>query len=258
MEKSDQSDQSTRLSQSNQSRDQAAKQLSLKVYPVVVGIIGLAIALLAIGRYWGSSGQNDPAQTADVDPSRLPADVPAAPSTPIGSSAEITGTDSGSSAPAATDLVPHPAASTSSNPERTAPSSGTDASTNSSSDIASNTADSDSAAISFGSNLRVSNQTAHPIRVALLPQKIKPEDSSDSSESSYENPVHWDFAPEEGSRQGLLLSLPDRDLQLQTGDVLIAFAQDGSRLYWGPYVVDETILPLWNEQTQEWQLVLTP
>jgi hypothetical protein len=36
----------------------------------------------------------------------------------------------------------------------------------------------------------------------------------------------------------------------------VAFAQDGSRRYWGPYVVGETSSPEWNPQTQEWQLVL--
>ncbi len=98
--------------------------------------------------------------------------------------------------------------------------------------------------------LRVSNPTEHPIRLALLEQK--------SSGKSYEKPAHWDFAPMEGGSQGLILSLPQEQLKLKKGDILVAFAQDGSRLYWGPYVVGETPSPVWNPQQGEWQLVLIP
>jgi hypothetical protein len=45
---------------------------------------------------------------------------------------------------------------------------------------------------------------------------------------------------------------------LQAGDVLVAFAQDGSRRYWGPYVVGKTTLPTWNTEQKEWSLVLQP
>jgi hypothetical protein len=100
------------------------------------------------------------------------------------------------------------------------------------------------------SKLRISNQTEYPIRVALLAQ--------DNSQSGYKQPFHWDFAPEEGSQEGLILSLPEASLQLQEGDILVAFAQDGSRRYWGPYVVGHTDLPIWNSQQQEWYLTLTP
>jgi len=100
--------------------------------------------------------------------------------------------------------------------------------------------------------LRVSNQTNQPVRLALLARRI----ASGSRQPSYANPAHWDFAPMEGSGKGLVLSLPDGNLKLKTGDILVAFAQDGSRRYWGPYVVDETTLPVWNSQTSEWQLIL--
>ncbi|MEL7034907.1 MAG: hypothetical protein AAFO04_04725 [Cyanobacteria bacterium J06592_8] len=90
--------------------------------------------------------------------------------------------------------------------------------------------------------LRVSNQTSHPVRVVLR-------SSPDTK------PVHWDFAPLEGSVNGLILSLPDTDLTLKPGDILIVFAQDGSRRYWGPYIVGETNLPAWNSQAKEWQLI---
>lgn len=93
--------------------------------------------------------------------------------------------------------------------------------------------------------LRLSNQTNQPVRLALL------------SRSKQAKPAaHWDFAPQEGSEKGLLLSLPDGKLQLSKGDVVVAFAQDGSRRYWGPYIVGETHEPMWNPQQKEWWLIL--
>ncbi|XGW00247.1 MAG: hypothetical protein ACAF41_15085 [Leptolyngbya sp. BL-A-14] len=105
---------------------------------------------------------------------------------------------------------------------------------------------------------RVSNPTSYPVRVALLPKKAADAKTAQTSEPTYEPPAHWDFAPEEGGAQGLLVSLPDRTLKLKKGDVLVAFAQDGSGRYWGPYVVDETALPVWNAKAVEWQLILQP
>lgn len=98
--------------------------------------------------------------------------------------------------------------------------------------------------------LRVSNPTEHPVRVALLSRQI--------SDRTYIEPTHWDFSPMEGSTNGLMLALPQGGLKLKKGDILVAFAQDGSRLYWGPYVVGETQTPSWNPQKAEWQLVLEP
>lgn len=101
--------------------------------------------------------------------------------------------------------------------------------------------------------LRVSNQTDQPVRMALLAR-----DAPTSIDgTNYGKPAHWDFAPGEGSSQGLILSLPDTDLKLKKGDVLVAFAQDGSRRYWGPYVVGETPTPVWNNKS-EWQLIFKP
>jgi hypothetical protein len=103
--------------------------------------------------------------------------------------------------------------------------------------------------------LRVSNRSDHPLRVALLSkQKTSAPKSSEASE--YQPPAHWDFAPDEGSSKGLVVSLPDRTIVLKKGDVVVAFAQDGSQRYWGPYVVGETNLPTWNNQQGEWELVL--
>lgn len=99
-------------------------------------------------------------------------------------------------------------------------------------------------------NLRVSNPTDHPVRVALLARQLP--------EKTYGEPAHWDFSPMEGGSQGLKLSLPQGNLKLKKGDILVAFAQDGSRLYWGPFVVGETASPIWNQNQAEWQLVLQP
>ncbi|BAZ11107.1 hypothetical protein NIES4071_29330 [Calothrix sp. NIES-4071] len=99
--------------------------------------------------------------------------------------------------------------------------------------------------------LRLSNQTNQPVRLALLERsKQKPETSQAHI------PAHWDFAPQEGSSKGLVLSLPNGKLLLAKGDVVVAFAQDGSRRYWGPYVVGESPFPVWNSQQKEWWLIL--
>jgi hypothetical protein len=102
--------------------------------------------------------------------------------------------------------------------------------------------------------LRIRNRSEHPLRMALLSRqtatKVK------SATSGFATPVHWDFAPEEGSTDGLLVSLPDREIKLKRGDVVVAFAQDGSQRYWGPFVVGETDRPDWNAGAAEWELVL--
>ncbi|MEG4231919.1 hypothetical protein QUA40_07375 [Microcoleus sp. Pol11C3] len=99
-------------------------------------------------------------------------------------------------------------------------------------------------------SLRVSNRSEHPVRVALL--------SKQQAEKSYGKPAHWDFAPGEGGDKGLMLSLPEGKLQVKRGDILVVFAQDGSRHYWGPYVAGETASPAWNSTAGEWQLILQP
>ncbi len=94
--------------------------------------------------------------------------------------------------------------------------------------------------------LRVSNRSTYPIRVVLLPRQEK------------EERYHWDFAPTEGNQNGLVLSRPKGQLRLQPGDVLTAFALDGSRRYWGPYIVGETQQPAQSKPAAEWQLILKP
>ncbi|MFN6481674.1 MULTISPECIES: hypothetical protein [unclassified Nostoc] len=103
--------------------------------------------------------------------------------------------------------------------------------------------------------LRMSNQTNQPVRLALLARSVAK--GSSTKQSQYDLPAHWDFAPQEGSEKGLILSLPENNLKLEKGDILVAFAQDGSRRYWGPYVVGETQLPKWDSKNKEWQLVLS-
>ncbi|WP_332248808.1 hypothetical protein [Mastigocladopsis repens] len=104
--------------------------------------------------------------------------------------------------------------------------------------------------------LRMSNQTNQAVRLALLSRRSLAKGSS-SGQTKDTVPTHWDFAPQEGSEKGLVLGLPQGKLELEKGDILVAFAQDGSRHYWGPYVVGETSSPSWNSQKKEWQLILS-
>lgn len=118
--------------------------------------------------------------------------------------------------------------------------------------------------------LRVGNQTEHPLRIAFLAQGKAPAEITASAKdqaiaainpdkaSPTREPFHWDFAPAEGGRDGLLLALPQGDLALRDGDVVVAFAQDGSQRYWGPYIVGQTSLPYWNGDRDEWQLLVQP
>ncbi|UKO97922.1 hypothetical protein [Nostoc sp. UHCC 0870] len=103
-------------------------------------------------------------------------------------------------------------------------------------------------------NLRMSNQTDQPVRLALL---ARPSVTKGAVKEKTDIPAHWDFDPQEGSEKGLILSLPQGNLKIETGDILVAFAQDGSRRYWGPYVVGESSLPTWDSQKQEWVLLLS-
>jgi hypothetical protein len=108
----------------------------------------------------------------------------------------------------------------------------------------------------FSGQLRMSNRTNEPVRLAFLARQ--PATKNSSRPKTDDIPAHWDFAPQEGSGKGLILSLPQGTLRIEKGDVLVAFAQDGSRRYWGPYIVGETSSPTWNGENQEWRLVLTP
>jgi hypothetical protein len=106
-------------------------------------------------------------------------------------------------------------------------------------------------------NFRISNRSTHPVRVALRARSLNDSNAKAKNPAKeFAAPAHWDFDPGEGSASGLLVTLPDRAIKLKKGDVLVAFAQDGSQRYWGPYIVGETDVPRWNPQTNEWELTL--
>lgn len=220
------------------------KDLRLKLYPAVIAILGLSLLALMLSRVEiqvsseapidGLSRVDEPQDSIPAAPDARPA-LPSVPPSPSPS------------------VLPSP------RPNPQAAASPTPASP-----------------VSAEGGLRISNQTIYPVRVALLPQQSEPQQSEpqqsdpsseptrlpSSTASSlsriYSQPVHWDFSPEEGRAKGLMLSLPDQNLRLQPGDVLVAFAQDGSRRYWGPYVVGKTPSPEWIAEQKEWSLILQP
>ncbi|MBI4782162.1 MAG: hypothetical protein HY785_12695 [Oscillatoriophycideae cyanobacterium NC_groundwater_1537_Pr4_S-0.65um_50_18] len=202
--------------------------LKLKLYPAIIGVMGVCLTALLMSRFevqvFTEPASPDRAARVSGAPDLLPTALPT-----VLPNASPTVLPSASQPEASPSASPAPGTSPQSQP-------------------------------SSSQNLRVSNQTEYPVRVALLAQQPKAEaaENAAKAKSRYEQPVHWDFAPGEGRAKGLKLSLPDGTLQLQDGDVLMAFAQDGSRRYWGPYVVGKTPLPTWNPTLQEWQLNLQP
>ena len=218
--------------------------LKLKIYPTVVGILGLCLAASLFSHFEvqiftepAPSTDRSDSTAADLEAGRSPHQSTGLDSTSLKNPV------ASSPVPSSPAIVPSPAASP------TAAS------------IASGTAQTGTVG-----SLRVSNLTVYPVRVALLPiasgdapaASPSKQAASGSNQPKAIEPVHWDFAPNEGSAKGLKLSLPDGQLQLQRGDVVVAFAEDGSRRYWGPFVVGKTALPLWNAAAQEWQLRLQP
>jgi len=101
-------------------------------------------------------------------------------------------------------------------------------------------------------SLRVGNRTDRAVRVILLSR------ITSLNEWKAIEPLNWDFAPNEGGKEGLLLSLPNYKVAIGKGDVIFAFATDGSRTYWGPNIVGETDAPFWDTQNKEWSMVLQP
>ncbi|MEN9201957.1 MAG: hypothetical protein Q6K80_04040 [Thermostichus sp. DG_1_6_bins_120] len=97
---------------------------------------------------------------------------------------------------------------------------------------------------------RVGNRTPYPIRLVILlragERLLNPETA------------HWDFAPGEGGSEGLVLSLGEDPLQIGPGDIVVAFTLDGSRRYWGPNVVGESLAPFWNAESGSWSMILQP
>jgi hypothetical protein len=101
-------------------------------------------------------------------------------------------------------------------------------------------------------SLRVGNRTASSVRIVLMLRK-----NSQVAWNQVE-PLNWDFSPKEGGSEGLLLSLPNEKVMLRKGDIIFAFAIDGSRAYWGPNVVGETDAPFWDKKNKEWSMILQP
>lgn len=225
------------------------REIKLKVYPSLAAALGFIIVGLLLSRFtmtiWVEPATSPPV-TAQPTP------LPNAGSEPIVDEQRSLPSPTSSPVPSPAVSLPMGSAGPETNPQ------------------ASQFQDLDAQTVPISASavgqLRVSNQTQHPVRVALLFQTSQSSPTPDSnsiasitSRSSFSNePVHWDFAPQEGSAKGLILSLPEGGLSLRPGDVLMAFAEDGSRRYWGPYVVAQTALPIWDQQTQEWVLTLQP
>jgi len=103
-------------------------------------------------------------------------------------------------------------------------------------------------AIAGQGSLRVGNLTEHPIRLVVQ--------SRVNSDPKTAEPLNWDFMPGEGGDQGLQLSLPQDRVKVNKGDIIFAFATDGSRIYWGPNVVGESDAVVWQSDRREWSFIL--
>ncbi|MBW4464357.1 MAG: hypothetical protein KME07_02810 [Pegethrix bostrychoides GSE-TBD4-15B] len=201
--------------------------LKLKIYPAVIAILGLGLVALLLSRVEVQVARQLPLDRSLEDGAKPPDPASDPPNdSPIDSPSD--------------SIAPIPSASP--QPSVSLPPAAT---------VLPAPGPSSAAPAGAQGGLRVSNKTAYPVRVALLYQQSDPK-------SGFEQPVHWDFAPEEGGAKGLILSLPSGGLRLSDGDVLVAFSQDGSRRYWGPYVVGRTELPTWSSAQDEWVLPLLP
>ena len=198
--------------------------LKLRIYPAVVGILGLCLVASLLSHFEVQIFTE---------------------SAPLGDRANSTAVDLETGRSVGSEAVPSPSPAAVPSPAPSPVES-----------IAPSAASGSSSSGDRVGSLRVSNPTIYPVRVALLP--LDPAGAGSNAQKVAIQPVHWDFAPDEGSAKGLKLSLPDGNLRVHSGDVLVAFAQDGSRRYWGPFVVGKTALPLWNSTAQEWQLRLQP
>ena len=96
--------------------------------------------------------------------------------------------------------------------------------------------------------LRIANLTDHPVRI-VLQSKL---------DLLMSEPFNWDFVPSEGGDKGLQLSLPQKPLKVIKGDIIFAFATDGSRAYWGPIVVGESNAVVWQSDRREWSFIIKP
>ncbi|WP_287127984.1 hypothetical protein [Candidatus Cyanaurora vandensis] len=92
--------------------------------------------------------------------------------------------------------------------------------------------------------LRVGNATPLPVRVVLTKTDGKPQ--------------AWDLAPRQASNEGQELITANTPAQAAEGDLLLIFATDGSRRYWGPNVLGFTPAPFWDSRRRLWTTVVRP
>lgn len=95
-------------------------------------------------------------------------------------------------------------------------------------------------------SLRVGNTTDLKIRVVLTKR--------DGSVVG----AFWDYEPQEGSAEGVELSLGENPLAVQEGDILMAFSPEFPDRYWGPDIIGATPAPFWDNKRKGWSALLKP
>ncbi len=95
-------------------------------------------------------------------------------------------------------------------------------------------------------SLRVGNTTDLKVRVVLTKR--------DGSVTG----AFWDYEPQEGSAEGVELSLGENPLVIQEGDILMAFSPEFPDRYWGPDIIGATPAPFWDNKRKVWNALLKP
>lgn len=95
-------------------------------------------------------------------------------------------------------------------------------------------------------SLRVGNTTDLKVRVVLTKR--------DGSVTG----AFWDYEPQEGSAEGVELSLGENPLVIQEGDILMAFSPEFPDRYWGPDIIGATPAPFWDNKRKGWSALLRP
>ncbi|MGA7955047.1 MAG: hypothetical protein WCA07_16165 [Gloeobacterales cyanobacterium] len=95
-------------------------------------------------------------------------------------------------------------------------------------------------------SLRVGNTTDLKVRVVLTKR--------DGSVAG----AFWDYEPQEGSAEGVELSLGENPLVVQEGDILMAFSPEFPDHYWGPDIIGTTPAPFWDNKRKVWSALLKP
>jgi hypothetical protein len=95
-------------------------------------------------------------------------------------------------------------------------------------------------------SLRVGNTTDLKVRVVLTKR--------DGSVAG----AFWDYEPQEGSAEGVELSLGENPLVIQEGDILMAFSPEFPDRYWGPDIIGSTPAPFWDTKRKGWSALLKP